>query len=116
MSKRIEPALQLGQHVQFSHTLKRLREKREDTRTGSSRNVSGYAQWRFWRPQAAAVDNGVIVGKRTLSNGWYENGGYEDPAYLHSIDFFPVYLVAFDMNQNPAYVLPEHITAEEASV
>jgi hypothetical protein len=115
MSKHSAPALELGQRVRFGHALKRLREKRPDTRTGSNRNVSGYAQWRFWQPESATAGSGVIVGKRTLSNGWYESGGFEEPPYLHSVEFFPVYLVAFDMNQNPTYVLPEHITAEEAS-
>lgn len=54
---------------------------------------------------------GVIVGKRTLSNGDvvypYEEGGGE---YIRK-ESFTAYLVAYALHRSPVYVMPEHITA-----
>lgn len=41
---------------------------------------------------------GVIVGRRTLQNGWTEWGGYEEPSIWHQESTVPAYLVAYDLH------------------
>jgi hypothetical protein len=99
--------LELGQRVTFSHPLHRKYENGK----------------KFWtdNPFPALIDlypshrasrevprDGVIVGKRTISNGdlldW-EEGSYG------SIERFTAYLVAFNLHRKPVYVMPERIKA-----
>lgn len=54
---------------------------------------------------------GIIVGKRTLSNGNTRWMG-EDAGYIYdSLEHFTAYLIAYDLQRKPVHVLPEHITA-----
>lgn len=53
---------------------------------------------------------GVIVGKRTLSNGNTHYGYDEGTTYLQT-EHFTAYLIAYDLHRKPVHVLPEHITA-----
>jgi hypothetical protein len=51
--------------------------------------------------------NGMIIGERTLSNGYrsYEEWGVQyDPA-----EYFKAYLVVTDMRSKPFYVRPEDV-------
>lgn len=51
---------------------------------------------------------GIIVGRRTLSNGnadWF----YDEAATYTSKDSFTAYVVAFDLHRKPVHVLPEHL-------
>lgn len=60
-----------------------------------------------------AGGEGVIIGKRTLTNGRNHYSGYDEPITFIPKERFSAYLVAFDLRRKPVYVLPEHITALE---
>lgn len=55
---------------------------------------------------------GVIVGKRTLSNGNTRWLGEDDGNGYEPTEHFTAYLVAYDLRRKPVHVLPEHITPE----
>lgn len=57
----------------------------------------------------AGAQRGIVVGRRSLANGYVERG-YEDPTIFISEERISVWLVAFNMNDNPRYVLPEDVT------
>lgn len=99
--------LQLGQRVLFTNQLSRVSESRPTGTFGHNE------WWKSWEPigYPSTPTEGVIVGVRTLADGVNERIDY-------GVAFFPrkhfkAYLVAFDMRQNPVYVLPEHIKREE---
>ena len=96
----------LGQRVTISATLTKDHDH-EKRRT----------MWRRDEKNTA----GIIVGKRTLSEGVTHSGYKEDgpdsydwepPVYIAD-KVFTVWLVAFNMRNNPVYVLPEDIKNEE---
>lgn len=65
-----------------------------------------------WEEHRWPGGEGVIVGKRTLSNGrasWQEEG-YTQYTIKET---FIAYLIAYDLRRKPVHVLPEHITALE---
>jgi hypothetical protein len=103
----------LGQRVKFSHVLVR------DGRWDDKERV----HVRRWDPvdltESSLVREGVIVGKRTLSNGHVErvteSDGYGGSVYTHSEwwgkHYFRAYMVVETLRTKPVYVLPEHIEA-----
>lgn len=56
---------------------------------------------------------GIIVGKRTLSNGNVSVLGYDEPILYRPTEHFQAYMVAFDLRRKPVFVLPEHLTPLE---
>lgn len=100
------PTFTLGQQVKFAETLKR--------RMTYDKQAIGKAHGRRWDSgtQWAPVERiGVVVGRRTLSNGYVNQGYYDEPTTYHGVHTFTAYLVAFDLRRKPVLVLPEHITA-----
>lgn len=55
--------------------------------------------------------SGVIIGKRTLSNGcrYYDDYGYQ----YQKLEHFTAYLVVADMSHNPVYVLADDMEREK---
>ena len=101
---------ELGQRVAYSTHL-----QRRDTLPGEFNDKYN----KFWSTHPGpglekepwAGGEGIIVGKRQLSNGYvwwpYSEGGAE----YQRAESFTAWLVAFDLNRKPVHVLPEHITA-----
>jgi hypothetical protein len=96
----------LGQRVRFQHSLHR-RTKFWGVDT---------AQFdKFWTtmlyPPSTRTHGGegIIIGKRTLSNGNNHYNGYDEPIVYEPKERFTAYLVAFDLQRKPVHVLPEHI-------
>jgi hypothetical protein len=99
--------LRLGQRVRFNIYLKRGWQ--ESTRA----NPHGHYDDTVWYAIEGPVREGIIIGKRTVSNGerhWI--GPEEGSAYIGK-RYFPVYLIAFDLGRKPQLVRPEDITALE---
>lgn len=59
---------------------------------------------------------GIIIGKRTLTEGNVIWHGPEDGSEYKATKHFAAYIIAFDLHRKPVHVLPEHITplSEEA--
>lgn len=55
-----------------------------------------------WEPMKMPLTEGVIVGRRTLSQGEYEP--MEWLGLYHPSEYFDVYLIAYDIRKNPVYV------------
>jgi hypothetical protein len=98
---------ELGQRVTFSTRL-----KRRDKYWGSDTEQFDKS-WSTLdrRRQPLPGGEGIIIGKRTLSNGnthWLEgDGGTVYDAKEH----FQAYLIVTSLRTAPNHVLPEHITA-----
>jgi hypothetical protein len=107
----------LGQRVRFTNPMKR---RSIHTRTiGVDSTICG-APYRhhqsinkeWYGNQFAPEAEGIIVGKRTLSNGyaqWEEYGTEYTPA-----EHFTAWMVVTNLHSAPVHVLPEHITAVDA--
>lgn len=97
--------IEFGQRVWFSQTYKRKWESRKIPNDEFGRSEA----WKVWQTfSSIQTKEGIIIGKRTLSNGinhWDPDAGnmYE------SKDFFPAYLVAYDMKQKPVLVPIDNI-------
>lgn len=52
---------------------------------------------------------GIIVGKRTLTDGHFSYGYSDEPGDYRPTRHFTAYLVAYDLRRKPVFVLPEHI-------
>jgi hypothetical protein len=97
---------ELGQRVRFTTHLVR----------GWGGEATQHGSNKVWAPQpivgsATPPREGIIVGKRTLSNGWFAYGGYEDPGIYTAKEHFQAWMVVTDLRSAPVHVLPEHITA-----
>jgi hypothetical protein len=90
----------LGQPVTFSQTLVR-RWVDTDTPFGGDHPK----RW-------VAIENpgaGIIIGRRTLSNG-VNTGLYSDDGIRYkATEHFAAYLVVETLNSKPVHVLPEHL-------
>lgn len=91
--------LEFGTEVLFSEPLVR-----------ETLHVKGKGTKKVWdRQDGFPKTKGIVVGKRTLSDGYREYepdfGGY----YYVRENSFTVYLVAYDMSRKPVYVRPESI-------
>lgn len=101
---------QLGQRVRFTTHLYRGWGNEFDNRGGIKE----------WKPQPilgklTPPREGIIVGKRTLSNGRFDYGSYEDPGVYRAKEYFTAWMIVADLRSAPVHVLPEHITALEES-
>lgn len=100
---------QLGQHVTYTEHLRR-RSAQPGEFMGPERLWSNSWGPLYREDHRWPGGKGIIVGKRTLSNGntrWLgEDGGngYEP------VESFTAYLIAYDLHRRPVHVLPEHIT------
>ena len=91
--------------------LQKVKCKAKLKRMHSSKLIQGqvwenhYRDWK--RLIIKSKFEGVIIGKRNLSNGEV----IYDPEYIAFIpkEYFTAYLVSVNMNENPVYVLPEDI-------
>lgn len=98
----------LGQRVRFTHVLKR--HGRPDSQRVTAAEVRRWDPW----PQSG---EGIIFGKRVLSNGHVERDTEYDEwtgrTYMLKtwvgVHHFTAYLVAFDLRRKPVIVLPEHL-------
>lgn len=101
---------QLGQRVRFSTHLRR----------GWGGEATGRGSNKVWEPvptlgKLTPPREGIIVGKRTLSNGWYAYGSYEDPGIYTAKEHFTAWMIVTDLRSAPVHVLPEHITVAEVA-
>ena len=98
----------LGQHVRFEHRLHR-RPKHW--------GVDKAQCDKFWTTEIypghfTGGGEGIIIGKRTLSNGDTHYGYDGDTTYTPK-EHFTAYLIVTSLRSAPVHVLPEHITALE---
>lgn len=66
-------------------------------------------QCKWWQSFPCKPGEGVIVGRRTLSNGYTAPASYDEPAEWNPREYIRAYLVADHIDQKPFYVLPEHL-------
>lgn len=100
----------LGQRVKFS----------EHIRRGAPRDWEPEEPHRRWSGEAYpgaryAGGEGIITGKRTVSEGNVIWNGRDEPTQYCPTRYFTVYLVVTHLRSAPVHVLPEHITALEES-
>lgn len=105
----------LGQRVRFTRPMKRrtvpVRAIEADpaTTTGGTQYLGKRRINKEWQANAFAPEReGIIIGKRTLSNGytrWEDYGTEYAPA-----EHFTAYLIVTDLHSKPVHVLSEHIT------
>ena len=103
---------QLGQRVAYTEHLRR--------RSAQPGEFGGPDK--IWSPNAGPFSGpgweehrwpggeGMIVGRRTLSNGNLRWLGEEGGNSYISTESFTAYLIAYDLHRKPVHVLPEHIT------
>lgn len=102
---------QLGQRVRYTEHIQRkyiAEHDRVDVLRGPNKQWTSQA----YPGKRLEGGEGVIVGKRTLSDGHYDYGWGEEPGVYSPTRHFTAYLIAFDLRRKPVYVLPEHITPE----
>lgn len=98
----------LGQPVAVSRLLQR------NSRMEYIKNAFGKREVRRWDPSPVAFDpprEGVIVGRRTLSNGHIDPGHYDEPDTYIGVYYFTAYMVCFDIWQKPLFALAEDLEA-----
>ncbi|WXW93182.1 hypothetical protein SEA_BRAYBEAST_46 [Arthrobacter phage BrayBeast] len=107
---------ELGQRVRFSRPIIRMRIPTKQVEVtvklpyGQEWKEKRHVNVEWTVNPFDGPAEGIIVGKRTLSNGYREyhyDAGYEYGPAEH----FTAYLVAFDLRRKPVHVLPEHIEA-----
>lgn len=77
----------------------------------ASDGAGGTKEWRT-RPILGKLTpprTGIVIGKRTLTNGRYDYGDYETPGVYTAREHFTAYLVVTSMSAKPVHVLPEHL-------
>lgn len=97
--------LALGQRVKFTRHLHR----RARTEDGARRTVKRWEPEGYPGQPEPEWREGVVVGRRTLSNGHVTWGGWEDPGEYQGVHYFRAYLIAYDLTRKPVLVLPEHM-------
>lgn len=94
----------LGQRVRFTRALWRT--------TGGDGPVRGSIR-KQWEPSPDWAEHGpkegVVVGTRTLQNGYVLWGSYEDPSTWHVESTVPSVLVSTHLRANPVHVHPDDI-------
>lgn len=98
-------ALQLGQRVRFAENIVR----------GSSRDWETNRPDRIWSGEAYPGKRrdggeGIIIGKRTLTEGDVTWNGPEEISQYRPTRHFTAYLIVTGLHSKPVHVLPEHIT------
>lgn len=106
----------LGQRVAYStHVTRGMDVKKHAERAGTVYRRSTMPKcWstEAWPGKDHDGGEGIIVGKRTLSDGLVVYGnGYDEGTTYEPERHFTAWLVAFDLRRKPVYVLPEHLTA-----
>lgn len=114
-----DSSLALGDRVLFRRPLARRTERLEKERpirdTYEPEKVIGteryYEYRRDWVPNEHVTmwRPGYVIGKRTLQNGQYDFGGYDEQAHLFDITYLSAYLIAYDLHQKPVRVLEDDI-------
>lgn len=95
------PKLKFLETVKVTHSLKR----KEHEWYGEAGKHHRSKYWDIERCEQERI--GAVIGKRRLSNG--EVDDYDNaPVYIPQLHF-TVFLVIFNMRDNPVYVLPQHI-------
>lgn len=100
---------QLGQQVVYQkHIIRRgFREQGLDAAWGTEQ----------WPGRPTDGGAGIIVGKRTLSNGNIRvSYGYDGETVYEPKEHFQAYMVAFDLRRKPVFVLPKHLTPLEIPI
>lgn len=92
--------MELGQKVKIKSKLHRFSKYREGPKTK-----------RVWIPMyfPDGPVEGLVIGKRTLSNGFREYMGFEEGVSYDPTDHFEAYLVATDIRKKPFYTLKEDL-------
>lgn len=87
--------IKLGQPISFSIVFVRREEWKKGEYLTTRRKVWGHKQ--------VSETTGIIIGKRTLSNG---NTHHDSEAgWMYAADeYFPAYIVAFDLKRSPVLV------------
>jgi hypothetical protein len=91
----------------------RIRFDRADVRqrTTSSYQSNGRGGWmKEWAKRSWSKPGqleGILIGIRTLSNGWVTYGDEFTPTRYEAVDHFTAYLIAYDTRRSPVYLLPE---------
>ena len=99
----------LGQRVRYTEHIKRTSRRWED-KTKPDRYWTG----EYYPGARYPGGEGIIVGKRTLTDGDVINMGEGGSSY-QKFRHFTAYLVVSDLRRKPVHVLPEHITPLEES-
>lgn len=87
----------LGDSVWFTSTLHRVEERRTHKKIHAR-------FWKVWQPVDHELRYGIVVGKRTLANGWLA-GGYGEPTVFVPEEHLTAWLVAFDLHRKPVLTL-----------
>lgn len=105
-----DPELELGQPVRFEHSVARIR----------SRSGQFLGPERIWTSvisgdgrsagQRTPAGQGIVVGKRTISDG-DTHGGYDEWTEYTPFQHYTAWLVAYDLRRKPLHVLSRHIEA-----
>ena len=103
-----------GEHVVISHRLNRRASfdgnvRRKDWHAEPLSKTTSRGAYQRPLVEEAPV-RGIVVGKRTLTNGTTFWGGEDGPVGYEPDSKVIAHLVATDMNAAPVYVLEEHIT------
>lgn len=64
---------------------------------------------KWWQQNPCEPGEGVIVGRRTLANGYVVNGGYDEPNEWMPREYVRAYLVADNIDQKPFFVHPDQL-------
>lgn len=113
-------AYEFGDRVTFTRSLHRHTVSRQvvsPSEWGDQHRFRSYKEWTVERwigddNTTAPVEPrpGIIIGKRTLANGYLHYESYEDPITFKPDQHLTAYVIAYDLHRSPVYVLPEHIT------
>lgn len=103
--------LDLGTKVTYTHTLSRVHQS-ESFRPPGMRTGPLYSKsvrrWKAFKGYGEPR-HGVVVGIRTLSDGYVEYHYEEGTEFIPVGKYTRAYIVFFSMVEKPVYVLPEHL-------
>lgn len=98
---------QLGLRVRFRNALERRYVSRFDSKTESPRK-----EWlpaTIWGGNADDWRTGIVVGVRSLADGDYDHGGYDEQPHVDNREYFTAILVVEDLRKNPLRCRPEDV-------
>lgn len=105
-----EPELELGQPVRFEHSVARI-HSRPGQFLGPERIWTSVLYGDGRSPgQRTPSGQGIVVGKRTISDG-DTSGGYDEWTVYTPFQHYTAWLVAYDLRRKPVHVLSRHIEA-----
>lgn len=97
--------LKFGDKITFDTILKRVKRKVQPE------GRYYIEDWRVWESTSVPIKEGIVIGRRTLWDGTAEcEEGWN---YFVGNIPVPVYLVAFNLSQNPVYIPIENYNKEE---